>query len=243
MADWSGKRYWLIGASDGLGAALARAMVAQGAQVVLSARSEAGLNALVADLGAQATALPMDVSDDRSVAQAFARAGRVDGVVFLAGVYWPMSARSWNAEQAIAMVDVNLTGLVRVLGHVVPQMVARDQGHIVIAASLSAYRGLPGSIGYTASKAGVLSIAECIYADLRRTGVRVQVVNPGFVKTRLTAKNDFAMPFLMTPPEAAGRMLAHMGRRRFKTAFPRTFAGIVRAAQILPDWLYFRLFS
>lgn len=245
-ANWAGKRYWLVGASAGLGAALARVMVKAGAHVVLSARPGQSLDALAQELGPSATALPMDVTNEASVAQAAyaaGAAGAIDGVVYLAGVYWPMAAQGWHPAQATAMVDVNLMGLMRVLGHVVPQMVARDQGHIVITGSLSAFRGLPGSVGYTASKAGALSLAECLYADLRRTGVRVQVVNPGFIKTRLTDKNDFAMPFIMTADHAAQRMFAHMQGRRFKASFPRRFAWVFRLGQLLPDALYFRLFS
>ena len=92
-----------------------------------------------------------------------------DGVVYLAGAYWPFGAKEWEPEHATTMIDVNLTGLVRVMGEVVPDMVKRDAGHIVITSSLTAYRGLPKSIGYTASKAGTLSLAECMHADLRKS--------------------------------------------------------------------------
>jgi short-subunit dehydrogenase len=136
---------------------------------------------------------------------------------------------------------VNFTGLLRVLGQVVPGMVARDRGHIVITSSLTAYRGLPGSIGYTASKAATLSLAECIYADLRKTSVQVQVINPGFIKTRLTDKNDFKMPFLMEPEKAAQLVFEHMSGDRFKRDFPLGFSLLFRAAQFLPDWAYYRL--
>ncbi len=126
---------------------------------------------------------------------------------------------------------------------VLPQMVARDAGHIVITGSLSGFRGLPGAIGYAASKAGTMVLAESLHCDLHRTGVRVQLANPGFIKTRLTAKNDFAMPFLMTPEQAAGHMMALMKSRRFKSSFPTTFSWLFRGAQVLPDWLYYRIFA
>lgn len=243
MRDWSGKKYWLVGAGDGLGAALARRMSAAGAHVIVSARSENKLKGVAESLPNDGSFQTVDVSDCESVRRAAEAVGRIDGVVFLAGVYWPFSAQNWNAEEANAMADVNFTGLVRVMGQVVPDFVTRDAGHIVITGSLSGFRGLPGSIGYTASKAGTMSLAECMYADLRKTNVTVQVSNPGFIKTQLTDKNDFRMPFIMTPDEAAEHMFQHMNSNRFKQSFPTLFSWLFRGSQFLPDWLYFRIFS
>lgn len=243
MTQWQGKRYWLVGASDGLGAALAKKLSAAGAEVIISARSEDKLRALADSLPGKARAVTVDVSDADSVAAAAREVGEIDGVVYLAGVYWPFGAKEWNAEQANAMADINFTGLMRVMGVVVPDMVARDAGHIVITSSLTGFRGLPGSIGYTASKAATMSLAECMHADLRKTGVRVQVVNPGFIKTQLTDKNDFKMPFLMAPEDAAREMFEHMNTDGFKKSFPYVFSLLFRGSQFLPDWLYFRIFS
>jgi NADP-dependent 3-hydroxy acid dehydrogenase YdfG len=243
MKEWQGKRYWLVGASDGLGAALAQKMSRAGAEVILSARSEDKLKALTAQMPGKASYRTIDVSDNDSVKAAAADVGRVDGVVFLAGVYWPFGAKDWDADQANAMADINFTGLMRVMGQVVPMMVERDAGHIVITSSLTGFRGLPGSIGYTASKAATMSLAECMYADLRKTGVQVQVVNPGLIKTQLTDKNDFTMPFMMSPDAAAAQMFEHMNTDGFKKSFPWLFSMVFRLSQFLPDWLYFRIFS
>ena len=243
MRSWEGKKYWLVGASDGLGAALAHRLSKAGAHVVVSARSEQKLQAIVASLPNEASYQTVDVSDDASIVAAVNAIGQLDGVVYLAGVYWPFAAQDWNAEEANAMADINFTGLVRVMGRVVPQFVARDAGHVVITGSLSGFRGLPGSIGYTASKAGTMSLAECMYADLRKTGIDVQVSNPGFIKTQLTEKNDFNMPFIMTPEEAAEHMFHHMNTKRFKQSFPMLFSWVFRGGQFLPDWLYYRIFS
>lgn len=242
MREFSGKRYWLVGASAGLGEALARKLVAVGAHVVISARSEDDLQKLAAELGHNASYVTIDVSDADDVARAAAEVGEIDGYVHLAGVYWPMPAQDWNVEQVNMMMDINCTGLTRVLGHVVPAMVARDAGHIVITSSLTGFRGLPRSIGYTASKAANMSLAECMYADLRETGVDVQVANPGFIKTQLTAKNDFDMPFIMEPAEAAEIMFQHMQSGGFKRSFPGLFSLVFRGSQFLPDWLYYRIF-
>ncbi|KIN74786.1 SDR family NAD(P)-dependent oxidoreductase [Sulfitobacter guttiformis] len=243
MMQWQGKRYWLVGASDGLGAALALRLSRAGAEVILSARSEDKLNNLADSLPGKTQVVTLDVSDNESVIKAAEAVGPVDGVVYLAGVYWPFGAKEWNAEQANAMADINFTGLMRVMGQVVPDMVARDAGHIVITSSLTGFRGLPGSIGYTAAKAATMSLAECMYADLHKTGVHVQVVNPGFIKTQLTDKNDFKMPFLMTPEEASQEVFEHMNTDKFKKSFPFAFSLLFRGSQFLPDWLYFRIFG
>ena len=241
--DFNGKRYWLVGASAGLGLALAQQLSAEGASVILSARSADGLAAAVASIAGPAQSVPMDVADQASVTEAAATVGAVDGVVFLAGVYWPTTAQAWDAKAVTAMCDVNFTGCARVLGEVVPGMVARGSGHVVITGSLSGFRGLPGAVGYAASKAGVMVLAECLYADLRDTGIKVQLGNPGFIKTRLTAKNDFAMPFLMEPEQAAAAMMALMRSNAFKSSFPRVFSWLFRGSQFLPDWAYYRIFA
>jgi short-subunit dehydrogenase len=243
MTQWQGKRYWLVGASDGLGAALALRLSRAGADVVLSARSEGKLHDLANSLPGKADVVTLDVSDNDSVIQAAKAVGKVDGVVYLAGAYWPFGAKEWDSEQGITMADVNFTGLMRVMGQVVPDMVARDAGHIVITSSLTGFRGLPGSIGYTASKAATMSLAECMYADLRKTGVQVQVVNPGFIKTQLTEKNNFKMPFLMTAEDASREMFEHMNTDKFKKSFPFAFSLVFRGSQLLPDWLYYRIFG
>lgn len=243
MRKLSGKTYWLVGASEGLGRALALRLSKAGCSLVLSARSADSLSALADSLPGPARVVVCDVSDRASVVQAAQAAGDVDGLIFLAGVYWPFPATQWNAEQTEAMFDVNLTGAARVLGQVVPAMVGRGAGHIVITGSLSGYRGLPGSIGYSSSKAGLMHLAESMHADLRGSGVDVQLANPGFIRTRLTDKNDFKMPFLMEPDQAADEMLTLLRSHRFQRAFPRVFSWLFRAANFLPDWAYYRVFG
>lgn len=240
--NFADKRYWLVGASEGLGLALAQALAAEGAKVILSARDPVRLAEACGKVP-RASAVVVDVADTASVMAAVAQIGAVDGVVFLAGVYWPMTAQAVDAAQLEAMCDVNFTGLARVIGAVLPAMVVRKAGHLVITGSLSGFRGLPGALGYAASKAGVMALAESLYADLRGTGLRVQLANPGFIRTRLTAKNEFSMPFLMEPEQAAAEMLKLMKSSRFKASFPTPFAWLFRGAQFLPDWLYYRIFA
>lgn len=243
MSDFAGKTYWLVGASEGLGEALAHQLSALGANLVLSARNKERLDVVAQAVPGEARVVTIDIADDASVAEAAEAAGDVDGMVFLAGIYWPMPATEWDQGQGVAMADVNFTGAFRVLGHVVPKMVAKNAGHIVITGSLSGFRGLPGAIGYGASKAGVMSLAESLRADLWRTGVTVQLANPGFIKTRLTDKNQFRMPFLMTSEEAAKHMVGLMRTTKFQLHFPMVFSWVFRLSRLLPDWLYYRVFA
>lgn len=242
MREFRGRRYWLVGASEGLGLALARLLSEAGAEVILSARSEDTLKAAAASLPGPATILPVDVGSTDSVSAAAAQLPDLDGMVFLAGVYWPMRAQGWDAKAAEAMADINFTGCVRAVGAALPGMVAKGRGHVVITGSLSGFRGLPGTIGYAASKAGTMVLAESLYADLRKSGIAVQLANPGFIRTRLTAKNDFTMPFIMEPERAAQIMFRHMQSGRFKVSFPTVFSWLFRGGQFLPDWLYYRMF-
>lgn len=243
MRRFSDKTYWLVGASEGLGQALARRLSAAGASLVLSARNAEALERLAQELPGQARVLPCDVADSAAVRHAAQQAGDIDGLVFLAGVYWPQPAQDWNPEQVEAMFDINLTGAARVLGQVVPGMVARGAGHVVITGSLSGYRGLPGSVGYSSSKAGLMHLAESLHCDLRGSGVDVQLANPGFIRTRLTDKNDFSMPFLMEPDQAAEEMMILMRSAKFQRAFPRLFSLMFRGSNFLPDWAYYRVFG
>ena len=234
--------WWLIGASEGLGRALAQAMAARGARLILSARQADKLADLAATLPG-ARAVTMDVTDESSVQQAAAEAGAVDGVIYLSGAYWPMRAQDWDTGRVLAMIDVNLNGAVRVMGAVLPGMVARGKGRVLLTGSLSAYRGLPGAIGYGASKAGLMNLAESLQCDLQGTGVQVQLANPGFIRTRLTDLNTFDMPFLMEPEAAAAHMLRILDGRRGTTAFPMLFSWLFRAGRFLPDALWNRMFA
>lgn len=237
MRDWIGKRYWLVGASEGLGAALAHQLSRVGAELILSARSKDKLDALANDLPGTAHVLPMDVT------QPVTAPTDIDGMVYIAGAYWPMAATEWDTAKAEAMFDINLLGANRCIGAALPPMVARGSGHIYLTGSLSAYRGLPQAVGYSASKAGLFALAETMALDLRGTGVDVQIGHPGFIKTQLTDKNDFDMIQIMQPDVAARHMVDHMNSGSFKKAFPHPFAAIMRSTQLWPHWLFQRVFG
>lgn len=243
MKNWSGKRYWLVGASEGLGREVAFCLSRAGAEVIVSARSEDRLKALVEELPGKASYVTVDVTDRAAVEAAAQQIGDIDGVVYLAGVYWPMKAQDWDNEKADTMGEVNFLGASRVVGAVIKDMVAKNVGHIVLVGSLSGFRGLPGAIGYCSSKAGMMSLAESMQADLRTSPIDVQLINPGFIKTRLTEKNDFNMPFIMSPEEAAKEVFDHMNTDTFKKSFPMVFSWVFRLSQFMPDWMYYRLFG
>lgn len=243
MTDWQGKRYWLVGASEGLGREVAFCLSRAGAEVIVSARSEDRLKELVADLPGNASYVTVDVTDRAAVEAAAAEIGDIDGVVYLAGVYWPMKAQEWDNEKADMMGEVNFLGASRVVGSVIKDMVAKNAGHIVLVGSLSGFRGLPGAIGYSSSKAGMMSLAESMQADLRTSPINVQLINPGFIKTRLTDKNDFNMPFIMSPEDAAKEVFEHMNTDHFKKSFPMVFSWLFRLSQFMPDWMYYPLFG
>ena len=243
MKDWQGKRYWLVGASEGLGREVAFCLSRAAAEVIVSARSEDRLKDLVAELPGKASYITVDVADRAAVEAAAKEAGEIDGVVYLAGVYWPMKAQEWDNEKADMMGEVNFLGASRVVGAVIKDMVAKNAGHIVLVGSLSGFRGLPGAIGYSASKAGLMSLAESMQADLRTSPIEVQLINPGFIKTRLTDKNDFTMPFIMSAEDAAKEVFEHMNTDNFKKSFPMLFSWVFRLSQFMPDWMYYRLFG
>lgn len=243
MKNWQGKRYWLVGASEGLGREVAFCLSRAGAEVIVSARSEDRLKELVAELPGKASYITVDVADRAAVEAAAKDAGEIDGVVYLAGVYWPMKAQEWDNEKADTMGEVNFLGASRVVGAVIKNMVAKEAGHIVLVGSLSGFRGLPGAIGYSASKAALMALAESMQADLRTSPIDVQLINPGFIKTRLTDKNDFTMPFIMSPEDAAKEVFEHMNTDTFKKSFPMLFSWVFRLSQFMPDWMYYRLFG
>ncbi len=242
MKDWSGKRYWLVGASEGLGRALADLMSRAGVELVLSARSEEKLNALAETLPGRCHVVPMDVADRASVEAAAAAAGDIDGVVFLAGLATLLKAQDWDPDRVEQMFDVNLTGAARVIGQVIGPMVEKNDGHIMLIGSLSAYRGLPGSIGYSASKAGLMALAESIHGDLRHTDICVQLSNPGYIDTRMQTDNPHDKPFMMSPEKAAQEVFDQMNTDTFHKAFPFAFGLLFRVSRFLPIGLYEAIF-
>jgi short-subunit dehydrogenase len=246
IADWRGKRVWIVGASTGIGAALARALDAGGAHLVLSARGAERLSSLVADLQ-HARALPFDASESsamQAAAQGAARLlGGLDVVIFNAGTYQPLRAWELTPETIRATMNVNLLGVMDGVAAVLPDMLKAGQGHVVIVGSVAGYRGLPKAAVYGASKAALINFAESIYMDLAPRGIAVSLVSPGFVATPLTAQNDFKMPALISAEEAAEQIIKGMEKGAFEIHFPKRFSRFLKFLQLLPVRLYFALVS
>lgn len=243
MRNLSGKRYWIVGASEGLGRSLAKKLDAAGCELVVSARSKDRLDSLVSELKNEAISIPLDVTDSDTIEYTCNNLDQVDGVIYVAGTYEPMNAREWDAQKANTIAEINFMGGLRVLGAITPKFVNRDEGHIVIIGSLSGYRGLPNALAYGASKAGLMHLAETMRSDLWKTNVDVQLFNPGFIRTRLTDKNTFKMPFLMTTDEAAEIVVSGMKSNRFKNDFPFLFSSVFRLSRLLPQSIYQRIFA
>ena len=240
ITDWSGKRVWLVGASSGIGAALARELAGRGARVALSARSVDKLRALAIE---NALLLLCDATDTASLAAARASllaAWRgIDLVIYLAGDYVPMRAADFDLAVAERVVTVNFNGAMRLAATVLPDL--RAGGGIVFVASVAGYRGLPKALAYGPGKAALIHFAECLHLDLAPQGIGVWVVNPGFVATQLTAKNDFAMPALLTPGEAALATVDGLKTGKFEIHFPKRFTRVMKFLALLPYGLYFPL--
>lgn len=241
-----GKNVWIVGASAGIGAALARKLAAEGAQVAVSARNEEALRQLVAEMpGGGHKALPVDAIDAASVqAAAEVLAGewsRVDLIIYNAGAYDPMGVNSLNVTAIDKMIAVNLNGAFYLLAAAMPLFTRQGGGHLALVASVAGYRGLPNALGYGASKAGLINLAESLRVELAPKGVKVQVVNPGFVKTRLTEKNEFPMPFTISAEDAADAFFRGLQRRAFEIHFPRRFTYIMKWLKSLPNWAYFAI--
>lgn len=242
--DWRGQRVWLVGASSGIGAALARALAEAGASVALSARSEDKLRAVAAPLDG-ALVVPFDVTDPAGYAQAWAHIGahwdRCDLVIFLAGAYAP--TRAWElTEQAITTtIDTNLVATLRGVATVLPDFIERGAGGFAIVASVAGYGGLPQACIYGPTKAALINFAETLYMDVREKGVDVYLINPGFVETPLTANNSFEMPALMRPEAAAQAIVDGLAKGCFEIHFPKRFSSVLKALRFMPRGLYFKL--
>jgi short-subunit dehydrogenase len=244
ITDWSRQRVWIVGASSGIGAALAEKLLATGARVALSARSADKLNALAAQFNvAKTLVLPLDITEVESIANAekklIAAWGGYDLVIFMAGNYTAM--RAWELDLAVAkqMVAVNWEGFLNGLSVVIPRMMQAKSGGIALVSSVAGYRGLPKSLVYGPTKAALINLAETLYLDLKDKGLDVYVICPGFVKTPMTADNDFEMPYLITPEEAADEIVKGFGKGEFEIHFPKAFTRMLKTLQSLPYSLYF----
>ncbi len=242
-------RIWITGASSGIGRAVALAYARAGATVAASARAADALAALAAEpvAGGRIHPFAVDVTDRAAVADTVARIeaelGALELVILNAGTHEPVDARRFDAAVFDRLFRVNLTGTVNGLAAVLPRLVERRAGHVALVASVAGYGGLPSAAAYGATKAALINMAEALKFDLDPVGVRVSLVNPGFVRTPLTDKNAFAMPALMEVDDAADALVRGLARGGFEVTFPRRFTTVVKLLRLLPYRLYFPLMA
>ena len=241
FTDWHGKTVWLVGASSGIGRATAHALHAQGAKVFVSARNQQALDMFAAEHPG-AVALVLDAGDAASVkaaAQVVLSAGPLDLVLYCAGYYKEMRATEFDLQIMLEHQRVNYIGALYVLDAVLPYFVKRQAGHISLVSSVAGYRGLPKSLAYGPTKAALINLAETLYVDLQDSHVGVSLVCPGFVETPLTAQNQFTMPGLITPEQAAREILRGWASGQFEIHFPKRFTFFMKALALLPPVLFF----
>ena len=247
IQNWQGRRVWLVGASRGIGLACAKAMQAAGAHVIVSARDLGTLSewaAVCKTKGLPVALMSLDVTDAlqvKYVARQVAAGGPLDLVLYCAGHYRAQRATAFDLNDMLRHQDVNYNGLLRVLDAVLPVFLQQCHGHISLVSSVAGWRGLPNGLAYGPTKAAMTHLAETLYMDLQDKGIGVSVINPGFVATPLTAQNNFQMPALISPEEAAKAMLAGWAEGLFDIHFPKRFTSWLKLMRLLPYRVYFAL--
>ncbi len=238
---------WVVGASTGIGNELTKQLLKEGHRIIASARHIEPLEELQKDFSTHLVPLRLDVSDAEEVAkicqQLIDQGDLPDRIIMCAGIYFPVTATKVKEASVAKVMDVNFMGCVRITEHMLPHMQSRGTGHLVYVSSIAGYIGLPKALAYGPSKAALINFAEGLRIELANTDIKVQLVNPGFVKTPLTEQNTFKMPFLMEVEDAAGRMQQGMNSSQFEIKFPKRFTYMLRTIQMLPYALSLKLLS
>ena len=236
--DYKDQIVWIIGASSGIGAALAQELSQRGAILAVSARSGEKLEALKNDLGPQHQAFTFDTADadatSRTAQEVQSAFRKIDRVIFLAAAYTPMQLNALDLAATRQMIDINLMGAFNLLHAVLPilkQQTTRPQ--LALCGSVAGYVGLPGGQPYSATKAGIINLAETLHSEHSRD-IDIKLISPGFVRTPLTDKNDFKMPMMIEPEQAAKAIAEGLLKKSFEIHFPRKFTLFLKLLQLLP---------
>ena len=239
------KVIWITGASSGIGKTLALKFAKEGWQVAASARRENLLNE-ISELNENISSFPLDVTNQDNCKETFEliknKYQNIDICFFSTGTWDPKKEKEIDVDQMKKVMEVNFFGTLNCIKVVENYFREKNSGHISIVSSIAGYRGLPNSTGYGASKAALNNLAESLYFDFARYNVRVSLVSPGFIKTPMTDKNEFKMPFLKTAEFAADKIYKGlMHGSSFEIDFPKELTLILKFLKILPDWLYFKI--
>jgi len=235
---------FITGASSGLGRGLSLHFAKKGDTVFAAARRKQELERLAAEAPAGSIVpVPLDVQDTGALVAAIRRAeeqsgGALDLVIANAGINQPTSARKMDWTAVKKILDINVTAACVTIAAALPKMVERNAGQVAAVSSLAAFRGMPGNASYCASKAALHVWMESVRVDLRRTKVRATTIYPGFVKSEMTAKNKFPMPFLMELDDAVRVMAKGLARGAKTIAFPLPMAALTRMLGAMPRSLY-----
>jgi short-subunit dehydrogenase len=228
---------WIIGASSGIGHALALELAAQGATLMLSARRKDELETLKARIGDRHMIYPLDVADTemtiRTAKAIHAANGRIDRVIFMSAIYTPMQLDQLDILVTKHMIDVNIMGAFNVVHAVLPLLKDQKSAQIALCGSVAGYTGLSGGQPYSATKAAIMSLAESLCAECPKH-IDVKLISPGFVRTALTDKNTFSMPMIITPETAAKAIATGLTSNRFDIHFPKRFTLFLKLLRILP---------
>ena len=239
------KTIWITGGSTGIGKALAIKFASKGWNVAVSARREELLNEL-SNQYENISAFPLDVTDKQKCAEVFDQIKKkyedIDICFFSTGTWNPKKEKEIDVEQIEEVFKINFFGTVNTIKAVEKYFRDRKKGTITIVSSIAGYRGLPNSTGYGPSKSALNNLAESLYFDFKRFGVRVCLVSPGFIKTPMTDKNDFKMPFIKTTDYAANKIYDGLiNKNVFEIHFPKSLTIILKILSFLPSKLYFSL--
>ncbi|HEX5940105.1 MAG TPA: SDR family NAD(P)-dependent oxidoreductase [Dehalococcoidia bacterium] len=233
---------WLIGASSGIGEALVPRLVREGCRLAISARREDRLQEIARGSGDEPLVVALDVMQDGALEGAVVEIekalGPIDVLFYNAGAWELTEVKNFDVRAFEKQIDTNYRGLVRAIGAVLPAMVERRSGDIVATASLSGYAGFPRAAAYGSTKAAVNSLLQSLRIDLKPHRVGVVTINPGFVDTKLTAENDFPMPFMLEPDEAARAIVAGLRSGRPEIHFPKRLSLPLKALTALPRPAY-----
>ena len=241
MSFYGKKNIWIIGASSGIGRSLAIELASQGATLILSARSESKLHDLNQDLGEQHYVLPLNVIDVESFRVAVesikGKFSSLDSVILMAATYHPGFLDEMDIKSGYQIIDVNFKGALNMIYTVLPIFKKQGFGQIALCGSVAGYRGLPKGQPYSATKSAVISLAESLRAE--EPDLDIKIINPGFVRTLMTDKNDFEMPMMIEANEAAKIITRELQTKRFEIHFPKKFTALMKIIRLFPPWLYF----
>tara|TARA_Y100001970_G_scaffold220744_1_gene271217 strand:+ start:5118 stop:5870 length:753 start_codon:yes stop_codon:yes gene_type:complete len=235
------KKIWITGASSGIGKAVAEKFADKGWKVAISARRKEILDKIAKDKNI--SSFPLDVTDRNQIESVFKNIldefGDLDLCLFSSGTYEPKDEQNIDPDKIKNVINVNFLGVIDCVKTVEEYFKNKKSGHISIVSSIAGYRGLPNSSGYGPSKAALTNFSESIYFDFKKYNVRVSIVSPGFIKTPLTDKNEFPMPFLKTPDYAAEKIYNGLIKgNAFEIHFPKGLTVILKLLRILPYKLY-----